>query len=47
LPFDVITGTSRLREQIDAGVSVAQIEESWSQSITDFRERRKNYLLYE
>lgn len=46
LPFDVITGTSRLREQIDAGVSVAQIEESWSQSITDFRERRKNYLLY-
>ena len=46
LPFDVITGTSRLREQIDAGISVAQIEESWSQSITDFRERRENYLLY-
>src|SRR6266404_319255 len=29
LPFDVINGSSRLREQIEAGRPVAEIEESW------------------
>jgi len=46
LPFDVINGTARLRAQIEAGESVAQIEESWTESIAEFRKRRAGYLLY-
>ena len=46
LPFDVITGTSRLREQIEAGVSAAHIAESWSESLTKFGKLREKYLLY-
>ena len=46
LPFDVINGTSRLREQIEAHESVARIEECWSQSVAEFRNRRASYLLY-
>ena len=47
LPFDVINGTSRLREQIEADESVAQIEECWSESVAEFRNRRASYLLYQ
>ena len=46
LPFDVINGTARLREQIEGAESVAQIEESWTESIAEFRDRRAGYLLY-
>jgi uncharacterized protein YbbC (DUF1343 family) len=46
LPFDVINGSSRLREQIEAGTPVAEIEESWRESLNDFAHRRKGYLLY-
>jgi len=46
LPFDVITGTSRLREQIDADESVARIEESWNDSLAEFGARRASHLLY-
>jgi len=47
LPFDVITGTSRLREQIDEGTRVSEIEEGWRQGLDDFSARRKPYLLYD
>ena len=47
LPFDVITGTSGLREQIESGVSVAEIEASWQEGISDFLARRESYLLYD
>jgi uncharacterized protein YbbC (DUF1343 family) len=46
LPFDVINGTSRLREQIEADESVARIDESWRASLEEFRKRRDPYLLY-
>jgi uncharacterized protein YbbC (DUF1343 family) len=46
LPFDVINGGARLREQIETGESVAEIEESWRDGLKDFAERRKRYLLY-
>lgn len=45
-PFDVISGCSRLREQIDSGTPVSQIEESWREGLSEFAERRKEYLLY-
>jgi uncharacterized protein YbbC (DUF1343 family) len=46
LPFDVINGSSRLREQIEAGESVAKIEDCWRAELNDFAERRCSYLLY-
>jgi uncharacterized protein YbbC (DUF1343 family) len=47
LPFDVINGDSRLREQIEAGSPVAEIEESWRDGLREFGERRAPYLLYD
>jgi uncharacterized protein YbbC (DUF1343 family) len=47
LPFDVINGSSRLRERIEAGRPVAEIEESWRDGLREFGERRETYLLYD
>lgn len=47
LPFDVIAGSARLREQVEAGASVADIEESWREALDRFGALRKRYLLYE
>ncbi|HKQ73990.1 MAG TPA: DUF1343 domain-containing protein [Blastocatellia bacterium] len=46
LPFDVIAGTIRLREQIENGVSIAEIADSWNAGEKEFAERREPYLLY-
>ena len=45
-PFDVIAGTSKIREAIEAGVSIETIEESWREELETFRRVRENYLLY-
>ncbi|MEK6324393.1 MAG: DUF1343 domain-containing protein [Acidobacteriota bacterium] len=47
LPFDVINGSSRLREQIEEGIPIAEIEESWREGLSEFAERRREYLLYD
>jgi uncharacterized protein YbbC (DUF1343 family) len=47
LPFDVINGSSRPREQIECGTSVAEIEASWAEGLKEFADRRGRYLLYE
>ncbi|MBL8191536.1 MAG: DUF1343 domain-containing protein [Acidobacteria bacterium] len=46
LPFDVIAGTTKLREQIEGGASLADIAASWQAGENDFAERRQRYLLY-
>jgi len=46
LPFDVINGTVRLREQIEAGMSWRRIEEDWRETISEFHRLRTPYLLY-
>ncbi|MGE0882849.1 MAG: exo-beta-N-acetylmuramidase NamZ domain-containing protein [Blastocatellales bacterium] len=46
LPFDVIAGTTTLREQIEGGASIEDIAASWQDGEKDFTERRKPYLLY-
>ncbi len=46
LPFDVIAGTAKLREQIEGGASVEEIAASWRAGEAEFAERRKSYLLY-
>jgi len=46
LPFDVISGTSKLREQIENKTPLAEIADSWMVGEKEFAERRKPYLLY-
>jgi uncharacterized protein YbbC (DUF1343 family) len=45
-PFDVIAGTSVLREQIEGGASLESIQESWGEQLGVFEEARQKYLLY-
>jgi uncharacterized protein YbbC (DUF1343 family) len=47
LPFDVINGSSRLREQIEAGTPLAEIEGSWRDGLSEFAEGRETCLLYD
>lgn len=47
LPFDVINGSSRLREQIERGIRITDIEESWRAGLEEFGRRRSPYLLYD
>jgi uncharacterized protein YbbC (DUF1343 family) len=47
LPFDVINGGPQLRQQIESGVTPAEIEASWNAGIQRFKELRSAYLLYE
>jgi uncharacterized protein YbbC (DUF1343 family) len=46
MPFDILAGSSGLREQIEAGMPVRQISESWVRGHERFRHARKPYLLY-
>jgi len=46
LPFDVINGGSRLREQIESGASLSEIEDSWQEGLNEFAVLRKRYLIY-
>lgn len=44
--FDKLAGTSRLREQIEAGWSEAKIRSSWQEDLDAFASIRSKYLLY-
>jgi len=46
LPFDVITGSAKLRREIEADATIADIEAGWREGLADFNERRRAYLLY-
>ena len=45
-PFDVIAGTSAIREAIEAGTSVEELKANWQVEVATFRKERKPYLLY-
>ena len=44
--FDKLAGTDRLRQQIEGGVSEADIRRSWQPGLEAYRVLRKKYLLY-
>lgn len=44
--FDKLAGTSNLRKQIIAGISEADIRKSWEPGLSEFKKKRKKYLLY-
>ena len=45
-PFDLISGTSALREAIERGDSLEQIENSWRDPLKEFKAIREKFLLY-
>jgi uncharacterized protein YbbC (DUF1343 family) len=45
-PFDVIAGSSKVREGIEQGIAVSDIEDSWREPLVGFQNVREQYLLY-
>ena len=45
-PFDIISGTSKLREAIERGDSLDEIQSSWQLPLSEFMELRARFLLY-
>jgi uncharacterized protein YbbC (DUF1343 family) len=45
-PFDLIAGTSKIREAIERGDSLQSIAESWREPLVEFNQLRKQFLLY-
>lgn len=46
LPIDILAGSSRLREQTEAGVPASEIAQSWETAVAEFARVRRDYLLY-
>jgi uncharacterized protein YbbC (DUF1343 family) len=46
MPFDVINGSSQLREDIESQKPVAEIERRWREQLDEFDKRRAPYLIY-
>lgn len=44
--IDKLTGSTRLREQIDSGASADAVVAAWSQELAGFEQLRKQYLIY-
>ncbi|MGI8639555.1 MAG: exo-beta-N-acetylmuramidase NamZ family protein [Pyrinomonadaceae bacterium] len=45
-PFDVIAGTTKIREYFDQGKTISEIKKFWEEDIKAFYEIREKYLLY-
>ena len=45
-PFDVIAGTSSIREAFQQGTAIEEIQRSWAAAFNDFMKVRERYLLY-
>ncbi|MGH9902707.1 MAG: DUF1343 domain-containing protein, partial [Pyrinomonadaceae bacterium] len=45
-PFDVIAGTKKLREAIERGAALEEIEASWRAGVEGFAQARARHLLY-
>lgn len=46
LPIDILAGSEELRAQIEAGLSVRVISDSWKKEIERFRKTREPFLMY-
>jgi uncharacterized protein YbbC (DUF1343 family) len=47
LPLDLIIGDRAVRENLEAGIPVAELERGWQRELDDYRERRRAVLLYD
>ena len=46
LPFDILAGSSGLREQIEAGEPAEEIARSWEPAVAPFKRIRDRFLMY-
>jgi uncharacterized protein YbbC (DUF1343 family) len=46
LPFDILAGSSRLREEIERGMTARAIAGAWQPDVEDFAHQRRRFLLY-
>ena len=46
LPFDILAGSSQLREQIERRVPARDIAASWQPAVESFNKLREKFLLY-
>jgi uncharacterized protein YbbC (DUF1343 family) len=46
LPFDILAGSSDLREQIEHGTPAREIARSWEGDVRDFNRIRERFLMY-
>ena len=46
LPFDILAGSSAVREQIEQRMPIAEIGRSWKPGVQEFLKIRKQFLLY-
>jgi len=46
LPFDILAGSTGLREQIEAAVPLDEISRSWDADVAEFDRIRHEYLMY-
>jgi uncharacterized protein YbbC (DUF1343 family) len=45
-PFDLIAGTSKVREAIERGDPLTKIRDSWTAPLEEFNLQRERFLLY-
>jgi len=45
-PFDVIAGTIKVRQAIEEGSTIAELQESWKPGLSEFKKLREEFLLY-
>jgi uncharacterized protein YbbC (DUF1343 family) len=45
-PFDVISGTNKIREALEHGSELATIKQGWQAPLAEFDRLRAPYLLY-
>ncbi len=46
MPIDILSGSARLREQVESGLAVRAMADSWAAEVEEFAERRREWLLY-
>ena len=45
--FKRLAGTDQLRNQIESGMTEAEIRETWEVDLRDYKSKREAYLLYD
>jgi len=47
LPIDLLTGDATIREGLDQGIPITDLEASWQEGLEEFLETRQGFLIYE
>jgi uncharacterized protein YbbC (DUF1343 family) len=47
LPFDILSGSEKLRKDIEKGIKLKEMEQWWEEENESFEKTRKQYLIYD